>query len=42
MSYLPGMYYYLYYSGTIKLKVAELCGVYAPIGSNEQSTACQS
>lgn len=45
MSYLSWMYYWLYFSGTIidlKLKVTELCGVYAPTGNNGQITAHQS
>lgn len=45
MSYLSGIYYWLYFSGTIidlKWKATELCEVYAPTGNNGQTTAHQS
>lgn len=45
MSYLSGIYYWLYFSGTVidlKLKVTELCGVYVPAGNPEQTSAHQS
>lgn len=45
MSYLSGIYYWLYFSETIidlKWKVTELCEVYAPTGNNGQTTAHQS